>query len=95
MLALVYSTCNCVKILADEPVISAFNFRKCDTKRLSSFRFIPSNKDIGTNLSKPNSRLKVSIIFKFVHIKNTFPFVTYSTALTVNFVGEMLLANAC
>lgn len=91
----VFFTCNCVKTLPVEPVISAFNFRKCDIKRLSSFRFIPSNKDIGTNLSKPNSRLKVNRIFKFVHIINILVFETYSTALTVNFVGEMLLANAC
>lgn len=50
-------TCNWVSILLD-PVICWFNFRKCPINRRSSFRFMLSSNDIGTNRSMPNSRLK-------------------------------------
>jgi len=51
-------TCSWVKTLLEDPVISALSFKKCEIRRRSSLRFMPSKRLTGTKRSRPNSRLK-------------------------------------
>lgn len=56
-------TCNCVRTFVFDPVIWELSFKKCEIKRRSSLRFIPSISDVGTNRSSPNSLLEKNKIF--------------------------------
>jgi hypothetical protein len=46
-----------VRTFVDDPVICELSFRKWETSRRNSLRFIPSINDVGTKRSSPNSLL--------------------------------------